>query len=175
MVAPPDIPVWDKIWRYSIPYILLIIFIALNVVSYSVPFTGQVKPLFVLMFIFLWSVYRPKLFPAVLLFLCGILLDLLSLAPVGMNAASFILVYWGIKGQRRYLMGVPYYILWFLFFVVCSAVSLFQWFLYGISYGIWGDIVPVIISTGITVLLFPLVALILIMVHKLLPVEKHEH
>ena len=170
-----DISIWEQAWRYLLPYLFIVLLFSLEMINYPILYLIDIKPFFVLMSVYFWTIFRPKLFPIYIIFSIGIIIDLLMGYPLGISSILFIIINWSIIGQRRFLMGVPYYILWFLFSIICIIFGGIQWGILGLINFEWSSYFPVLISTITSILLFPPIAVILILVHKLLPIEKHEH
>ena len=80
-----------------------------------------------------------------------------------------------MRDQRRFLMGQPYVTIWGVFGLVAAVSSLAQWALSGLSVIGWSDIRPVLASTLVTTFLFPLVTMLLITIHRILPVTSRTY
>jgi rod shape-determining protein MreD len=134
-----------------------------------------VKPQLVIMGIYYWAIYRPTLVPPSFCFVIGLLLDLLSGMPPGMNALIFVLIQWIVRDQRRFLMGQPYVTIWAVFGLVAMASALMQWGLYGLVNMNWPAPAPVLLGVLVSMLLFPLVTLLLVLTHRILPVASRAY
>lgn len=152
-------------------YAILAFLFLLNLTSFSVAHTAEIKPFFVLMVVYYWSVCRPTLVPPAAVFLIGIVMDVLSGLPVGLTAAILVASQWLVRGQRRYLLGQSYAVLWTGFAITCAAAAFAQWGLFGLTRLAWPSPVPVAVSCGIGILLFAPVSFLLHQVHRILPVE----
>lgn len=150
---------------------LLAALFLLSIVSFSIPHTAEIKPFFVLMAVYYWSVCRPTLLPPAAVFAVGLALDALSGLPVGLSAAILVAAQGIVRGQRRYLMGQSYVVLWTGFAIVCMASALAQWGLFGLTRMAWPSPVPVAVSCGISILLFAPVSYGLHLIHRLFPLE----
>lgn len=155
--------------RLTVPVSFLIFLFMLSVVALPIPDIGHIKPAYILMTIYYWSIYRPTLMPPWICFLVGLLLDILSSLPLGVNAMIFTLVQWMVRDQRQFLMGQPYIVIWFVFAVVTAISHMLQWAMYGLVEWSWAPLLPVGISMAATFLLFPVISLVLILIHRILP------
>lgn len=155
--------------RLMVPMIFLAFLFMLSVVALPIPDIGHIKPAYILMTIYYWSIYRPTLMPPWICFLVGLLLDLLSNLTPGVNAVIFTLVQWVVRDQRQFLMGQPYIVIWFVFAFVTAIAHMMQWGMYGLVGLHWAPLLPVAISMAATFLLFPVISLILILIHRVLP------
>lgn len=128
--------------RLFLAQLVLFFLLLINLVPLPVPVLGSLNPAFVLMGVYYWAVYRPTLLPPLLCFGAGLLMDILSGGPLGINALVFVAVQWIVRSQRRFLMGQPYLVMWFIFAPVALGAGLTQWFLAGLSVMRWSAPCP---------------------------------
>ncbi len=155
--------------RLSVPHLLMVFLLALNLASTAMPYAGLLKPDFLLPAIYYWALYRPTLLPPAYTFLIGLVVDLISGFPVGLHAVSYIAVDWVISGQRRFLMGQSYPVIWLGFVFTAVIVAGGQWLLMGLFHLGLSDFVPVFVKALMTVLIFPLLVVLLLLTHRVLP------
>lgn len=154
--------------RLAVPQLLLFVLLALNLMTLPIPYAGSVKPMLVMMAVYYWSIYRPTLVPPWLCFCVGLLMDILSGMPPGLNAFILVALQWLVRDQRRFLMGQPYITIWAVFGFVMTTTALIEWVLFGIAFG-WAPIIPVAAAVLLSLFLFPLVTLLLVFTHRMLP------
>jgi len=155
--------------RLGLVQALTCLLLILSLVSFSLPFTGAIRPLFILIPLYYWSVYRPTIMPLLWVFALGLLIDLIMGVPVGLHAALFVIAHFIIKTQRLFLMGQPYMMLWLGFMIVCMSVFAVKWLFFMALYQSTIAINAPLSSAGITILLFPIFASVLALVHRILP------
>jgi rod shape-determining protein MreD len=160
---------FENVIRLLAPVGLLAALFLISVVALPFPRIGQIQPAFILMAVYYWSIYRPTLMPPWVCFFIGLLLDFICGQTLGVNAIIFTLVQWIVRDQRKFLMGQPYVTIWFVFALVAGLSLSLQWTLYGLVDMQWAPLPPVILSMMATFLLFPVVTLFLILVHRVLP------
>ena len=119
----------DTLSRKMTPFGLTVALVLLSVLPLHVPGFARVMPLLPLMAVYHWAVNRPLLMPAYVVFAIGLLQDTLTGAPLGINALVFLVVYGGIVGQRRFLVGKSFAVIWLGFAIVAIGASLMNWFL----------------------------------------------
>lgn len=156
--------------RLILAQVVVIILLALSVISFSIPLTGEVRPHFLLAAVFYWAVYRPTLLPPWYIFILGLIMDTLSDLPLGMNALILVVVHWVVRSQRLYLMGQTFFGLWMGFAVTAFLCASAQWCLFALVTRTIVPAGPSLAGAGMTILLFPLISLLLIAIHRLLPV-----
>ena len=161
------------LWRLFIAQCVTFILFMMSLTSFSLPMTGQVRPYFILMVIYYWAIYRPTFIPPVVVFFIGLFFDFLSGFPMGIHAILFLAAQWVIRDQRLFLMGQPYIMVWIGFALTCLFVYALEWGAFSLMNQSLLSVVPVLGSFSISILLFPLITLLFILVHRLLPVASH--
>lgn len=130
--------------RLVVPYIFIIFLFLLDLIPFHIPPFGEIRPCFSIMAIFYWSVYRPTLIPNWFVFLLGLMLDLVSGLPLGLNAFIFLLTYWIISDQRRVFVGQPFITIMLGFALVLSVSNIMRWVLFSLVSGAWPPFMPVL-------------------------------
>lgn len=158
--------------RVCVTYAVLFTLFLLNVITLPIPFPGAVKIPFILMAVYYWSIYRPTLIPSALVFIAGLLLDLLLHEPVGLNALILVLVHWLIVDQRSFLIGQSFLVVWFIFVLLNSALTLVEWVISGMINWQWVSFTTILPELLIGLVVFPIVCVVLHLSHKILPEPK---
>lgn len=149
---------------------MLVLFVLLVLSAFPFEFLhlGEIRPMFMLMAVYYWTLVRPALLPPVVVFLLGLGLDLLAAWPLGLNALTLVAVQWVVQRQRKFLLGQSFLVLWAIFFLMALGTGILQWILFSLFNLELVVAKPVLISIILSTLLFPLMALPLAMVHKAL-------
>lgn len=155
--------------RSSVAQGFSILLLLLSLVSFSLPYADSIRPFFILMPIFYWSIYRPSLVSPLISFSFGILFDLISGFPIGIHAVFFLTTHIIIKKQRLFLMGQPYLMFWAGFAIISSAIHILQWLFFSIIHLDLIGFQNIFASNAITILFFPVIAMILAYIQKILP------
>ncbi len=163
----------ETIGRFVVTYCIMFILFILNVIFISASGTASLNIALIMMVIYYWSIYRPMLIPPILVFVAGICFDSLSGWPLGISAFIFLLMRQSVGGQRLFLTGQPFSVIWLGFIVAISIASLLQWLIFSIIYFQWAPLIPIMVTLIASVIMFPLIALALHLSHKLLP-EMHD-
>jgi rod shape-determining protein MreD len=120
----------DALARDLTPFGITMILVLLGVVPLFLPAYAQVAPLFPVMAIYHWAMHCPRLLPAYAVFLIGLLQDVLTGMPIGINIVVFLSIYGMVVSQRRYLFGKSFLISWLSFALVAACAALESWFLF---------------------------------------------
>lgn len=129
---------WTKLEaaaRQLTPFGLTFLGTLVAVVPLNVPGLQLVAPVWPVMMIFQWALYRPDLMPPVAVFLVGLLFDTLSGAPLGLNAMVFVVMRTLVEKQRRFFYGKPFGIVWMGFAVVSAVAFVAAWAVASAWYG----------------------------------------
>lgn len=160
----------DEAVRYAAPAAVLLFIVMLSVIPLGAASYGPVAPMLALPALFHWAVHRPGMLPSSVVFATGLLQDVLTAAPIGLNAFLFLAFFTIVAGQRRHLLGRPFIVLWCGFLVVLIPTVLIEWLGYSVLFGNVMPIGPVAFRVLITAAIFPVLAWLLIQVQRgLLP------
>lgn len=155
---------------------VIVLFLLLNIVSFSMPHAGDFKPFFLLMAVYYWAIYRPTVMPVAYTFALGVIMDLLSELPIGMSALILVGLQTIVQRSRLFLMGQPYMMVWLGFAIMALAYAVSFWLLFSLSEFSFAPLrafVQMMIAGALSIMLFPLASLILQGVHRLLPVASN--
>ncbi len=169
------IPIESITWamRLMLAQGVIIIFLLLNVVSFSMPHAGDFKPFFLLMAVYYWAIYRPTVMPTGYTFALGLIMDLLAELPTGMSALILVGLQTIVRRSRLFLMGQPYIMVWLGFAIMAVSNAVCMWLIMCIKFF---DVAPLaalsqtLVAALLSILLFPLASLILQGVHRMMPV-----
>jgi len=117
----------DVFARKLTPFLLTLMLVLISIVPVHIPGLSRVAPLLPLMAIYHWAVYRSELFPAYAVFIIGILHDIFTGTPIGINALVFLLAYGIVVSQHRFLFGKSFAVIWLGFGLVGGAASALTW------------------------------------------------
>jgi len=154
--------------RRTLPLITTLLFLMVGVMSWPLPYVGEIKPSLCLIAIYYWSIHRPDLFGPLAAFVLGVLHDALHGLPIGLTAFVFVAVNQLVLSQRRFFVGHAFYMLWTGFAIIMLLVMLGNWLMLSAVQGQWMSFLPALIQGTITAVIFPLLAWLLIYVQRTL-------
>lgn len=151
------------------------IFMAAVLQEMALPFHAWsvLRPDLVLICLFYWRLYRTDRCGPILALLAGLLVDVISGAPLGLNAISNILLILVIGRLGRLIRSIDFT---YLIFVVPIFVLLAEGIQLGLAMLKWGMAVRWQLLMGrpvATMLLAPLVIHLLVMIHRTWLEETH--
>lgn len=122
---------------------------------------AEVRPDFVLMAVYHWTIYRPNLLPALALLTIGTLQDLLYGGVPGITALLLLLCRAIPLAYRRQLVNRRLPFLWAGFALLSASAMLFLWTLNSLLAGETLDFRTPIFCAVLTIALFPIVSFLL--------------
>lgn len=159
----------------SLAQIVIFILFLLGLISYSISYSDAVRPYFIVICIYFWSIYRPTLLSPAYVFVLGLLFDFILGYPVGLHAMLFVVVQWIIRDQRLFFLGQPYVIVWMGFAFTCFAAMLSEWlFFTALNENVF-DFSVVLYGTLVSTLIFPIITLLFNMIYRILPPMSQPH
>lgn len=147
----------DTVARQITPFGLTMAFTLLSALPLRVAGLGAAGPMWTIMSLYYWALYRPDLMPAVAVFVVGVMVDALSGAPLGVNALVFLMVHRLVVTQRRFFYGKPFAIVWLGFALVAAGAFAAAWLLTSLWHGTILDQRSLVFRYTVTLGLFPLV------------------
>jgi rod shape-determining protein MreD len=149
-----------------LPTVTTLVLAVFSVLPLRFPDYAAVAPLLALAGVFYWTIYRPDLLPPIAVFLCGITLDLLSGAPLGVAALVFLLTRVVVLPQRRFFVDRLFPFVWGGFTLLAAAAIAFLWLLGSFFAGVLLDMRAATLQWVLTVASFPAVAYLLMRVQR---------
>lgn len=156
----------DRAVRHVSPFVVTVMLVVLNAIPLPVPDYRSIVPLVPLMAIYYWALYRPELMPIGAVFLVGILEDVLTGAPLGLNAFLFLLVHSLIRSRRRLIAGKGFTVAWIVFMLVVLGAGVVSWLVAALLYDAPIRLEPAVTQLTLTLALYPCLAWFLIRVQR---------
>lgn len=142
--------------RLGVTLLVLFVLLTLSAFPFHAGSLGAIRPMFILIAIYYWSITRPDMLSPLATFATGLIFDLLCGYPLGMTALVLIAVQWIIRVQRKFLSGQAFRVLWAGMAVVALGAGLLQWLLFSLFTGALVPLAPVLISIFVTAAIFPI-------------------
>jgi rod shape-determining protein MreD len=152
--------------RWGLALAVLLALILLSAIPFHIPHLGEIRPVFMLMAVYYWTILRPSSPLAV--FALGLVLDLLSGYPLGLNALVLVAVQALTAHNRKFLLGQSFLVIWAGFALVALGTAIVQWGLFSLFNLAFVTPKPALISALLSAFIFPLSALPLAAVYKAL-------
>jgi rod shape-determining protein MreD len=113
--------------RVSFPACITVLLMLLTQAPLGLPGQAASLPAMALGCVWFWSVYRPNAMPPPIVFLIGLLMDLLGYLPLGVGAFTLLAVHGIAAALRRSLLQHGFAWVWAAFAGVVALASLALW------------------------------------------------
>lgn len=160
-MKPTPLQRLDVSVRQSAPVTLTLLIAVLSVVPVALPSYHLLAPDFVLMAVFYWTVHRPDLMRSWTVFVIGLLDDVLSGMPLGVNALILVLVHGAILSQHRVFRGKSFGLVWWGFALIAPGAFLASAIVTYLAAGVLADSSILGLRLLLTVAAYPVMAWIM--------------
>lgn len=143
--------------RALLPILSSVTLVLLGLLPPGLPHFDLVVPALALMAVFYWSVFRSDLMTMIGAFLIGLLLDLLSGGPLGLNALILVATHELGVSQRRVFLGSSFLVNWAAFALVAGAALSGAWLAVSLLYWRLLPFGPVLTQVLLSVAVYPAV------------------
>lgn len=158
--------------QWGLVLLAVLVLTLLSAIPLHIVHLAEVRPMFMLMAVYYWTMLRPT--PVVGVFLLGLLLDLISDYPLGMNAFVLLLAQILTTHNRKFLLGQSFLVTWAGFAVVALGAGLLEWLLFSLFNFTLVSTKSVLLSVVLSAFLFPVVVLPLAAVNRALLGRHHD-
>lgn len=162
MMQPTLLQSLDLSARKALPVALTLLLMLFALTPTNVPGLAPAMPMFALMSVYFWAIYRPEMMGYGAAFSLGLLEDLLTSTPIGCTALVFLLTQWIVLRQQKFFNAKPFVVTWFAFIFVAAGAALIRWIAVGfIADSGFTPVGPSFASYLITVAVYPLIGWVL--------------
>lgn len=123
---------------------------------------SHITPMYALMAVYFWSIYRPDLLGYGTVFFIGILEDLLAGTPLGSSALILLACQRAVFSQQKFFNSRPFSLIWAAFALLTLGAAFIRWICVGLA-GASGftPFGTVVAGALMTIALYPVVAWVL--------------
>ena len=156
----------DMAARWSFPATTTALLLLVAAMPLGVPGQAEVQASVALACVFFWSLFRPAAMLPAVVFLLGLLADLLGYAPPGVSVLSLLLAHGLALRWRRVLTRQGFLVVWLAFVSVGAGAAALQWAL--TSALIWRLLPPgpALFQAMVAAGLYPALATLLTRAHQ---------
>ena len=156
----------DVTARYLFPVLSsTLVMIALSA-PFGLPGQPQLQSGFALGAVYFWSVFRPGSMPAPIVFLLGLLLDLLTGAPIGGTSLILLIAHATALRARFTLAREGFLFVWLVFIAIAAGAGLLNYvILTALTWRLFSP-APSVFGFAVAVGVYPLLAVVLTRAHR---------
>ena len=117
----------DVAARHAFPASCTILLMLLCQAPFGIADQAMLLPALTLASVWFWSLFRPAAMPPPVVFLIGLLLDLLGYQPLGVGVLTALTVHGLALRWRRRLAQQGFFVIWLVFALLAAPASMLSW------------------------------------------------
>ncbi len=156
-------------------YSFLLLLFLLNLANIPLFGSSAVRPAFLLIGIYFWTITRPHLLPVPAVFVIALAYDIISASVVGSNTFAFMLIVTLIRSQRRFLLGQAWPVLWVGFIVASLILGAVQMASAGLAGGTMPSIFMFAGGVLVSALAYPLLIPVMNGLNRMMTAPKADY
>ena len=156
--SPADRLSWlTRAWRWFVPAATVLLLLILLTAPIILPWPAL--PALGLVAVFVWATFQPGLMPPWLAFVLGLVADMLSGLPFGVQATLFALTALFVRIFERRFGHHRFGFDWIVMGGLAIAYAVLQWQFLGFA-GVDGPLQPLLLQAVSTTVIYPFVVLL---------------
>jgi rod shape-determining protein MreD len=156
----------DGTARHCFPAVLTMLLLLAAAAPFRLPGQGELQNAAALACVFFWSLYRSAAMPPPVVFVIGLLADLLDFAPPGVGVIRLLAAHGLAVRWRRYLVRQGFLLVWLAFAAVATGLAALQWLLTSLLTFRLLPAGPALFQAMLAAGLYPLLAVLLARAHR---------
>ena len=144
-----------------IPFFTILFLIVIMVLPYNIPLIGDIMPFLTLIGVYYWSVFKPEYLPVSVVFVLGLLQDILLGSPLGLTSLLLVVVQQVIFFQGRQFLERDFLFNWFVFVMLVIGFGFLSWGITSLYFKVFLDYLGVIGQILLTIAFYPIITWIL--------------
>lgn len=155
---------WQKVDHFArrcVPLSITAFLLLFGLVPWHAPGVPALAPMYTLMAVYFWSVYRPDGLSYGAAFAVGVAEDLLVGTPLGSTALSLLICQWVVFNQAKFFSNRPFPEVWLAFAVIATGASFLRWVCAGLIGQGFPPMGNVFASLTLSIVLYPIVGWLL--------------
>lgn len=156
----------DLTARRFVPFGVTLLLMLFAMTPTFVPGLSHITPMYALMAVYFWSIYRPDLLGYGATFGIGVLEDLLAGTPLGSGALILLLCQRVVFHQQKFFNNKPFGVIWLAFALVAAGAGFLRWICVGlVAVSGFTPISQMLTATMMSIALYPVVGWLLAKAH----------
>jgi rod shape-determining protein MreD len=156
----------DIVWRHAFPGTTSFLLMLVSLAPFGLWGQAALLPTVALTCVWFWSLFRPAAMAPPVVFLIGLLLDLLGFLPPGVGALTMLTTHGIARWLRRFLARQGFTVVWLIFITVACGIAAMNWALVSLLTFSLVPVGPVLFQAGLAAAMYPAVAIPLMFAHR---------
>lgn len=152
--------------RHAFPATCTVLLMLLTMTPLGIIDQAQLLPAVTLACVYFWSLFRPAAMPPPVVFLIGLLFDLLAYLPLGVGVLILLVVHGLALRWRRVLATQGFLPVWLVFAGFAAGAAVLAWVLTMLLSLRMLSISPALFQAVLTAALYPALAVLFIRAHR---------
>jgi rod shape-determining protein MreD len=152
--------------RHACPAGCTILLMLLADAPFGVTDQAALLPAVTLACVYFWSLFRPAAMPPPVVFLIGLLLDLLAYMPLGVDVLTLLVVHGLALRWRHVLVRVGFLAVWLAFAALAAGAALLGWMLTALLSFRLFPLAPALFQAVLAIALYPALAALFVHAHR---------
>ena len=153
--------------KVVIPFLTVLFLIIIMILPYNTVLISDIMPFLTLIGVYYWSVFKPELLPIGVVFILGLLQDVLLGSPLGLMPLLLIVVQQFIYNQGRQFLERDYLFNWFFFVMIVAGFGFLNWGITSLYFKTLLDYWSILGQIFLTVAFYPVITGLLGLTKKL--------
>ncbi len=156
----------DATARRCFPMAVTCLLLVLLAAPLGLPGQAELQQAVALACVFFWSLFRPASMTPPMVFLLGVLVDLLGCAPPGVAVLVLLIAHGLTVRWRRFLSRHMFLLVWMAYICVAAGAAALSWALISLLTFTFLPISPAVFQAALSVGCYPILATLLIPTHR---------
>ncbi len=156
----------DATARLCFPMATTCLMLLLLAAPLGLPGQAELQQAVALACVFFWSIFRPGSMTPPIVFLLGLLVDLLGYAPPGVAVLVLLIAHGLALRWRRYLTRQVFLLVWLIYITVAAGAAVLSWALVSLLTFRILPLAPALFQTVLSAATYPLLAALFIRAHR---------
>ncbi len=152
--------------RYAFPAGCTALLMLLTEAPFGIAEQAALLPALTLTCVYFWSLFRPDAMPPPVVFLIGVLFDLLGYLPLGVGPLTLLTVHGLALRWRHRLISQGFVASWLAFALFASGASALCWILAAVLTFRLLPVAPALFEGLLAVALYPALAMLFLRAHR---------
>jgi len=156
----------DIAWRHAFPVTTSVLLMLLSLAHFGLWGQAALLPTVALTCVWFWSLFRPTAMAPPVVFLIGLLLDLLGFLPLGVGELTMLTTHGIAQRLRGFVSRQGFTVVWLLVTTVACGIAVMNWALDSLLTFSLVPPGPVLFQAGLAAAMYPVVAIPLTLAHR---------
>jgi rod shape-determining protein MreD len=156
----------DIVWRHAFPGTTSLLAMLLCLAPFGLWGQAALLPTVALTCVWFWSLFRPAAMAPPVVFMLGLLLDILGFLPPGVGPVTMLTTYGIAQRLRRFLSRQGFAVVWLIFITVACVIAVMNWAFVSLLTFSLVPPGPVLFQAGLAAAMYPAVAIPLTLAHR---------